>query len=237
MGLIRYLARSISILNLLLAGAIAAILAYALFPLLGTKMTYRPQPAKEREVAAMEKPVPAPPPVPSEYTVVAENNLFHPERRIPPDKKEEKLLPKPELTLYGTVITDDLSIAYIEDKKSPYSTPGRGKRPRAMKKGDVISGFVLKNIETNRITLTRNEEVGLDTAKIREDQPSRGQPTTTAPGQAPAQRPVSSGSPTVPGSRPTTAGTAPVATPRAAPAPALTVPPTPVRASRLPTRQ
>jgi hypothetical protein len=119
--------------------------------------------------------------------VVVQNNVFHPERKIPPEKDEEKELPKPELVLYGTIISPDLTVAYVIDKKAPYSTPGREKRQRVLKKGDMIGGFVLKEIETSRITLVRNGEVisfNLETEKEREGtgraKPSADQKTPVA---------------------------------------------------------
>lgn len=36
---------------------------------------------------------------------------------------------------------------------APFSTPGRGRRPRSMKKGDSINGYVLRDIAANRIVL------------------------------------------------------------------------------------
>ena len=95
---------------------------------------------------------------PADYLMIGENNLFHPDRRIPPEKTEEKLLPKPELVLYGTIITKDMSVAYVEDKKAPKTTQGRGDRQQVTKKGDVFGGFVLREIGTDRITLVRGDE-------------------------------------------------------------------------------
>jgi hypothetical protein len=172
MAFVRYLARNVSLLNILLAAVVVAILAYALFPLSATKIVYKPRAGKGKQETTAQKTEAAPLPSPADYTVVVENNLFHSDRKTPPEKNEVKELPKPELILYGTLITADLSIAYVDDKKAPYTTPGRGKRLRVLKKGDVISGFILKQIETNRITLSRNEEVmtvSLDTAKAREE--------------------------------------------------------------------
>jgi hypothetical protein len=90
--------------------------------------------------------------------VIAEQNLFHPDRKVPVEKKEAQQLPKPELILFGTLITDGMSVAYVDDKKNPKTSPGRGKRQTVMKKGDAVSGFILKEIETDRIMLVRGEE-------------------------------------------------------------------------------
>ena len=94
----------------------------------------------------------------SDYTMVAEENLFHPERKIPEEKKEEQPLPKPEFVLYGTLITDDLSLAFLEDLKAPLITPGRGKRQTVLKKGDVMSNFTLEAIQKDKIVMARGDE-------------------------------------------------------------------------------
>jgi len=98
-------------------------------------------------------------PSPSDYTIIADENVFHPNRKIPPEKKAEPApLPKPEVILYGTVIADNVSLAYLEDLKAPRNTPGRGKRQITMKTGDILSGFTLKEIEADKIVMVRGEE-------------------------------------------------------------------------------
>jgi len=110
--------------------------------------------AEEEEVREYE----FSPPSPADYMIIAEDNLFHPERIIPPEKKVEQELPKPEFILYGTMITDDLGVAYLEDLKAPRTTPGRGNRQVALKKGGALSGFTLKEIEADKIVMVRGEE-------------------------------------------------------------------------------
>jgi len=95
---------------------------------------------------------------PSDYMLISEENLFHPERRIPPEKKVEQPLPKPEFVLYGTLITNDTGFAYLEDAKAPRSTPGRGKRQITLEKGDTLSGFNLKEVKVDSIVMARGEE-------------------------------------------------------------------------------
>ena len=114
--------------------------------------------AKETSSASGEKPAAAQSPSPADYAVISDQNLFHPERKIPPEGKEEKAIPRPEVVLYGTLIADDMSIAYIEDKKAPYSTPGRGKRQIALKKGDHLGEYVLTQVETDRIVLVKGDD-------------------------------------------------------------------------------
>jgi hypothetical protein len=150
--------RNINILNIILMAAVIAFAAYSVFPTLETKVKYALPSAKKIE--APEDKDTGEPEIPSvmQYTAVVDENLFHPERRIPPEKKEEQPLPKPDFVLYGTMVSDSLSIAYLEDLKAPRNTPGRGKRQVALKKGDSMSGFILREIETDKITMVRGEE-------------------------------------------------------------------------------
>jgi len=53
---------------------------------------------------------------------------------------------------------NDLTAAYVQDRKSISSTPGRENRQRLLKKGDTISGFVLKEVGGDRIVLVRGGE-------------------------------------------------------------------------------
>jgi hypothetical protein len=217
MAIIRYLAKSVSLLNVLLGALVVAILSYALFPLFSARIAFKPVTGALPQSGVPDKGQPGQVPSPSDYTVVAENNLFHPDRQIPPEKKEVKQLPKPELTLYGTLIAGDVTLAYVDDKQSPYTTPGRGKRLRVLKIGDVINGFVLKEIGAQKITLVRNEEimtVSLDTTKVRSDDSGRGQPMSPT-----TQRPTSS---TLPSPN---AMTTPAAMPVAAPPTAMPLAP------------
>ncbi len=94
----------------------------------------------------------------SDYSIISDENLFHPERKIPIEKKEEKPLPKPEFVLYGTLISENLSLAYLEDLKEPYTSPGRGKRQIPLRAGDTLSGFTLKEIYTDKVVMIRGEE-------------------------------------------------------------------------------
>ncbi len=154
------LLRNIHVLNLALAGVILYFAFYLLFPLTEMPVTYSPPPVKK---TAPEKTESEPPvqqtPNPMEYTLIADQNLFHPDRKIPPEKKAEAPLPKPEFVLYGTMITSDLGIAYLEDKKgAAVTTPGRGKRQTALKKGESMSGFILKELFNDRVVMNRGEE-------------------------------------------------------------------------------
>ncbi len=225
MRLLTYVFKSINLLNLLLVAAVAVLAVYLLSPLLNMRMAYKP-PAVAKQAAALKEENPAPvqsPPL-SDYMVVAEQNIFHPERIIPPEAKDEKALPKPDIFLYGTLLTDNLRLAYIEDKKSPQTTPGRGKRQTVVKQGDVISGFVLKSVETDRIVLTRGEEqmtVYLSDAKKQREVVTapppagqRGGTAGSAPFPAPGSTPGSApGAVAMPGVPQTGAGAAAATSP------------------------
>jgi len=157
------LLRSINVLNILLAAALIAAAQFIVLPLAGLEPKISLPAVKavsakhEEEKKAGHEP--AAPPI--DYTLIADQNLFHPERKIPTDKPsdKEKPLPKAEFVLYGTVIDGDMSLAYVDDKQSPISTPGRGKRLRVLKKGDSLSGYILKDIMPDRIVMARGEDV------------------------------------------------------------------------------
>ena len=156
-GLLRYLYRSINLLNIALLIACILLAIWVIFPYYHARPDYRipaPKTAPVEEEATPETVSPSP----VDYTTVADRNLFHPERRIPPEKQSAQDQPKPELVLYGTFMSDGLNVAYVEDKKKPTTTPGRGNRQTVLKKGDAVSGFVLKEIEADKIVLVRGEE-------------------------------------------------------------------------------
>jgi hypothetical protein len=182
MHFLHSLYRNINLLNILLFLIIIAIAVFVVFPSYFVKLKYT-LPAGKPKMDLMQE-IPAgdiQAPLLHDYAVIGENNLFHPERKL---IKEVKPLPKPELVLYGTIIGDGISTAFIEDKKSPRTTPGRGKRQTAVKKGDVLSGFVLKEIEPDRIVLSRGEEMMVvtlaETGKHRENETTLLSPKTAA---------------------------------------------------------
>lgn len=151
--------KNFNLLNLMLLAIICVFAGYVLSPMLKVDTRITLLPAKkttgeEKANKTSENKIPSP----LDFNVIAENNLFHPERIIPIDKKAEAPLPKPDFILYGTLITDDLRIAYIEDLKAPRSTPGRGKRVTSLKKDAMMSGFTLKEVETDKVVMARGEE-------------------------------------------------------------------------------
>lgn len=198
MRIVSYFLRQINLLNLVLLAIIILFISFVILPMLSTEIKYLTSVKKKTDESAAakeEKTAEVQMPPYLDYIMIAEDNLFHPERKIPVEKKEEKVLPKPELVLYGTLITDGMSYAYVEDKKSLRTTPGRGKRQMVLKNGDSISGFILKEIYPDRIVLTKGEEsmtVNLmDKSKARESTPSASQKPSFAPPGRPLRPPPS----------------------------------------------
>jgi hypothetical protein len=156
---IRYIFRNITLLNVLLITLIVFMGLYTFLPLLNMRVKYvLPSEKKPLTVEKAVEPENAHPSI-YDYAIVPEENLFHPERKIPPEKEAGPApLPKPDVLLYGTLITGDTAVALVEDMKSPVKTPGRGQRQIRMKEGDIMSGFVLKDIEPDKIVMVRGEE-------------------------------------------------------------------------------
>ena len=178
---------NINILNIILMAIVVGFAVYSVFPTLEMKVKYAlpaaKNPAEKTDEQSGEPEIPSI----TQYTSIADENLFHPERRIPPEKKDEPPLPKPEFVLYGTMISDDFSLAYLEDMKAPRNTPGRGKRQVALKKGDSMSGFILKEIETDKITMVRGEERLI--VAMNDPQKPKAREVVAAPAAAPAAQP------------------------------------------------
>jgi len=122
--------------------------------------TLRKDAAKSEDSAVTKEKTTVLEKIPTEldFIVVAEKNLFHPERRMPTDKKGEQDLVRPEVVFYGAIITSDKKIAYVEDKKNPYSTPGRGKRQMPITEGAMIGGYKLTEVNPESIVLVRGDD-------------------------------------------------------------------------------
>jgi hypothetical protein len=130
---------------------------------------------------------------PTDYSIIAEQNLFHPDRKIPVEKVAAAPLPTPDFVLYGTLVSEGLNVAYMEDKKSPQSTPGRANRQSALHQGESLSGFVVKEINKDKVVMVRGEEtvvVNLDDSKFKErNQPAAVPPPPAGQGIRAAQQP------------------------------------------------
>ncbi len=223
------LLRNVNVINLGLSALVLYFAYFLLFPLMDLPVVYSLPPVKPSATEKTETEAPSPPTLnPMEYTLIADQNLFHPERKIPPEKKAEAPLPKPEFVLYGTLVTSDMGIAYLEDKKgAPVTTQGRGKRQTALKKGESLSGYILKDLFNDRVVMNRGEETVTvylndpQAPKVREGVPDLTKtapkaamgapPALSRPGTAPAGQAGTETRPrtTAPQTAPTAAGTTP----------------------------
>lgn len=174
--------KNISLINILLISVAMLFASYILLPLLEVKVRFSTPSPKKNAGTVEERETQAQPPSITEYTVITEQNLFHPDRKIPVEKKVEEPLPKPDFVLFGTLITNGVSLAYLEDTKAPRNTAGRGKRQVALKKGDSLSGFTLKEIEPDKVTMVRGNEKIIVAIS---DHPR--EKTTAPPASAPGQ--------------------------------------------------
>ncbi|MDA8125426.1 MAG: hypothetical protein M0009_09585 [Deltaproteobacteria bacterium] len=233
---LQYFLRSLNVLNGLLAAALALVaygtVAPFLRPVAISFPTLKASPAPVDENATPPASAAA-----TDYVVISNQNLFHPERKIPPEKPVEKVIPRPDVVLYGTVLAGERSFAFVEDRRAPYSTAGRGKRQMTLKKGDSLSGYIVSEIEANRIVLAKGEDKFTvlldDRGKKRADEtasstngraasggsgalqsfPAPAFPTVPLPSPKSAPSGKSSG---IPG--PTAPASAPASLPKAAPA-------------------
>lgn len=191
MNRLRTFLMSLNVLNGLLIAAAASVVYFGVIPVLDPTLAISLPRAKPAAPLSGQEASSSLGASPADYAVISDQNLFHPERRIPPEKQPEKIVPKPDLFLYGTLITDEGGFAFIEDKKTPYSTVGRGKRQTTLKKGDSLQGYVLRDIQADRIVLVKGEDRVVvmlnDRAKRRAAETQAG---PAAPGAAPGQLPV-----------------------------------------------
>jgi hypothetical protein len=197
---IRYLLSNINLINILLAGTLIAFAYSTFFPGSSVRVRYKKpavvkktaenKPAEVKKGARDEKN-----PSPADYVVIAEQNVFHPDRKIPEqkDQKQEAALPKPDFVLDGTLITDDLKTAFMEDKKAPVNTPGRPNRQTALKVGDSLSGFTLMEIDKDKVVMQRGEEKMVVALEDQEKSKTRQsqQAAAIAPPGSPSQLPQS----------------------------------------------
>lgn len=158
----RRILSNFSVINIALVVALIVFANNMILPLFGKSAKFAlPSPKKQAvaPAATTEKPAEIKSPSPSDYFIIAEQNIFHPERKIPVEKKDVAApLPKPEFVLYGTLMLDDLRIAYMEDRKAPQNSPTRGKKQIPLKLGEALSGFILKEIDADKVVMVRGDE-------------------------------------------------------------------------------
>lgn len=149
----------IKLLHIILMLGIALFVFYFVWPQYGQSTAVSLPAVRPAETVATGKTPEETMPGIMDYAIIADKNIFHPERIIPVEKKEKPPEPKPEIVLFGTILSDRGNMAHIEDKKQEYApTPGRGKRHRTVKIGDSIQGFIVKEIKSDSIMLQRGEE-------------------------------------------------------------------------------
>jgi hypothetical protein len=191
MNKLKLLLRNINLLNIILIVSVVLVAGYMVLPMLNIKVKFNPAISKKILTTKDETTSESQTQSPSDFLTIAEQNLFHPQRIIPPEKKEEQPLQRPEFVLYGTLVADDISVAYMEDKKSPRTTPGRGKRQTALKKGDTMSGYTLKEIDPEQVIMVRGEEtliVKIIDPNVKKDREGGSTPIPQAQAISPEQK-------------------------------------------------
>ncbi len=183
-----YVLKNLNILNGILLAAVALLIIFIAIPYLTMDIWLSiPKVPRTAIGQSAKATVVANPPL-SDYAQISDQNLFNPARRIPPAGVGEKIVSKPEIVLYGTLITGDMRVAFIEDRKAPKMTPGRGKRQIAARKGYNINGYILQQIEPDRIILVKGNDrivVRLEEEKRKQTQ-ERKEPVINPQEAAPA---------------------------------------------------
>ncbi len=183
---LRYLIRNATVLNTVLLAVVIVLVVGIIVPIVRMRYAYSLPGVKAKPPAEDVLQAQAAAKLPSDYAIIGEVNLFHPDRVIPVDKKAE--VPRPEVVLYGTTI-DTVRLAFIEDKRHPKSTPGRGNRQSVVKKGEVVSGYTVTEIFTDRIVLARGDD--RVTVMLSPPEKRKAADSSPAPQQQPAPvRPV-----------------------------------------------
>jgi hypothetical protein len=130
----------------------------------------RPAPA-----AAPPAPAPAPPQTPAgAHQGIASRNLFSPTRSEAPPTPvagTPTAPPPPKPNLYGVVLRDEASIAYLEDPTT--------KRVAGYRIGDAVAGGTVQRISADRVVLARPD----GQIDVRLHDPSKPRPAAPA-GQA-----------------------------------------------------
>jgi len=157
----RHLLSNINPMNIVLTGLLIFLVNYMLFPLLKKGIHYslpiivkheKPESGVDNKAEQIKTLSPL------DYVVIAEQNPFHPERKIPVKANGTQAVPKPDFVLYGTLISDALKLAFMDDLKSPQSTAGRGKRQHTVSLGKNLSGYTLTEVFTDRVVMVKGGE-------------------------------------------------------------------------------
>lgn len=213
----RYLLQSLNVLNLVMTAAAIGFFIHFLNPLLSTPISVKVSAPNEISQGMPVRMDETMKPSTANYPLIGEQNLFHPDRIIPEVKKTPApvTLPRPELVLHGTMMTGELKIAYLEDKKAAPKTPGRSSPYMVVKEGDHVSGYILKKITETMIVLANGgEQITLYLDEIKDRKSEITGPTRATSSAAPAPPQAASRPATPqPAPRPSTAQTVPSAPP------------------------
>lgn len=162
-------------INVVLAVVSALCVAYIVRQLLAPMPmpTGRPRPASPAATASAE-PARLPHGV---YTVVAARNLFSPTRSEAPPTPTASTpaMPTVKPSLFGVVVRDGGSIAYLEDPTT--------KRVAGYRIGDAIAGGRLQSITADSVVINRPD----GRMDVRLHDPTRPRAAATGPGAAPGQ--------------------------------------------------
>ena len=183
--------KNINLLNFSLLAGSAILVAAAVIPMTATVRVQVTPPEMKRMVADDPAASAFQIPAYTDYVMISGQNVFHPSRKMPPEKKGEHLIVRPELLLYGTVITETMKVAYVEDRKAPPALPGRRKKQMVLREGGALNNYVLQKIEKDRIEMVRGDDRIVfhlsDPDKERSGETSR---SATAPERAKPEVPV-----------------------------------------------
>ena len=87
------------------------------------------------------------------FVVIAEKNIFHPDRKefLTLTAEQPKATPRPQIQLYGVMITDDVQTASIANPTKPL--PKGEREIKTIKIGDRVGDYKLTQILSDRVTL------------------------------------------------------------------------------------
>jgi hypothetical protein len=156
----RYILRQINLINLVLS-VVLLVFIYLFSSLINAALEFKlPAPKEPSAVSAKDeaKSTESALPPPEDYAIITEQNLFHPDRKVVASAKEDTPLVRPDFVLYGTMVTDEAAIAFLDDLKSPRSSPGRGKRQWVLSIGDKLSGYTLSEVYTDGAVMISGED-------------------------------------------------------------------------------
>lgn len=152
-----------------------------------------PEPPRARPPAASAAPAPQAPEASaaasSSYGIIAARNLFSPTRTEAPPTPAAQAVALPKPNLYGVIVRDNGSIAYLEDPVT--------KRVAGYRQGDAIAGGTVQAIASDRIVLARPD--GNIDVRLHDPSKPKPPPPTPAPPAAGGARPTPGIPPGAPG--------------------------------------